>query len=252
MQRKQFVAYIMSGTQMVEQLKALDEVGVDYVEIGIPFSDPVADGPVIMKAGQAAIQAGMTAQKIMDQLKTMKHEIDTRYLLMTYYHTIETYGEAAFMAEAEAAGVEGLIIPDMPHEYLTQLKARYPHRRLKFISLIAMTAASERRQRIARAAEGFIYTITMNQITGQNGEFHPELKQNMKDIKACTDIPVMAGFGIRTPEHVKDIATVADGVIIGSEIVRRFQEEGIEATKAYLKSIREALDSMDSNPQIVE
>lgn len=249
MQKKQFVAYIMGGPDFIAQLKALDDVGADYVEIGIPFSDPVADGPIIMEAGQAAIRAGMTAQKIFDQLKAVKDELNTRYLLMTYYHTIETYGEAAFMAEAEAAGVEGLIIPDMPFEYIEQFKARYPERQLKLISLIAMTATPERRQRIAQAAEGFIYTITMNQITGQNGNFHPELKQNILDIKAHTSVPVMAGFGIRTPEHVKDITEVADGIIIGSEIVRRFNEEGIEATKTYLTTIRDALDSVSQAAQ---
>ncbi|PCF63886.1 tryptophan synthase subunit alpha [Staphylococcus intermedius] len=249
MHNKQFVAYIMGGPEFMDQLKALDDIGADYVEIGIPFSDPVADGPIIIEAGQAAIRAGMNAQKIFDQLKTVKGQLNTRYLLMTYYHTIETYGEAAFMAEAEAAGVEGLIIPDMPFEYIEQFKARYPERQLKFISLIAMTAQPERRQRIAQTAEGFIYTITMNQITGQNGNFHPELKQNILDIKAHSSVPVMAGFGIRTPEHVKDISEVADGVIIGSEIVRRFNEEGIEATKAYLTTIREALDSVSQTAQ---
>ncbi|MDQ7199626.1 tryptophan synthase subunit alpha [Staphylococcus pseudintermedius] len=249
MHAKQFVAYIMGGPEFIAQLKALDEVGADYVEIGIPFSDPVADGPIIMEAGQAAIRAGMTAQKIFDQLKTVNGQLNTRYLLMTYYHTIETYGEAAFMAEAEAAGVEGLIIPDMPFEYIEQLKARYPERQLKFISLIAMTAAPERRQRIAQSAEGFIYTITMNQITGQNGNFHPELKQNILDIKQHSDVPVMAGFGIRTPEHVQEIIEVADGVIIGSEIVRRFNEEGIEVTKQYLARVREALGKHRSTVQ---
>lgn len=112
-----------------------------------------------------------------------------------------------------------------------------------------MTTAPERRQRIAQSAEGFIYTITMNQITGQNGNFHPELKQNILDIKQHSDVPVMAGFGIRTPEHVQEIIEVADGVIIGSEIVRRFNEEGIEATKQYLATVREALGKHRSTAQ---
>ncbi|WP_281190920.1 tryptophan synthase subunit alpha [Staphylococcus schleiferi] len=243
MTTKQFVAYIMGGPQFIDELKALDEIGADYVEIGIPFSDPVADGPVIMEAGQAAIQAGMTAQKILNQLKAVQHELKTRTILMTYYHTIETYGEAAFIQDAEAAGVKGLIIPDLPFEYVQQLKARHPERQLQIISLIAMTAAASRRKRIAASAEGFIYTITMNKVTGQNGHFHPELKNNILDVKAQSKVPVFAGFGIRTPEHVREIIEVADGVIIGSEIVRRFKEEGIDATKAYLKTIKVALES---------
>lgn len=239
---KQLVTYIMGGMRFIDELRALDDVGVDYVEVGIPFSDPVADGPTIMQAGQEAIQDQMTTQKIFDALKSVKDDVKTRIVLMTYYHSIETYGEAAFIQTAEEAGVYGLIIPDMPHEYIVQLKEKYPKRQIKLISLIAMTANQERRETIARQAEGFIYTVTMNEVTGQNGTFHPELKAHIQDIKKIAKVPVFAGFGIRTPAHVQSITEVADGVVVGSEIVKRFKQEGIAQTKAYVQSLCDVLN----------
>lgn len=242
--RKQFVAYIIGDQNFIKNLKTLERAGVDFVEIGIPFSDPVADGPVIMAAGQRAIQQGMTAKRILDTLKAEQHDLKVNYLLMTYMHTIEAYGEADFMREAEAAGVYGLIIPDMPAEYIEAMKARYPEHQLKLISLIAMTADAPRVERIARQAEGFIYTVTMNQITGQNGEFHPELRGKLALIQQISDVPVFTGFGIRTAEQVQQLATFADGIIIGSEIVRRFESEPQDETENYLVGIRQALDNV--------
>ncbi|UXR78154.1 MULTISPECIES: tryptophan synthase subunit alpha [unclassified Staphylococcus] len=242
--RKQFVAYIMGDENFVENLKILEQAGADFVEIGIPFSDPVADGPVIMAAGQRAIQQGMTAQRILETLKAEQHHVRVRYLLMTYMHTIEAYGESDFMRDAEEAGVYGLIIPDMPAEYIVDMKSRYSKRKLKLISLIAMTANTERIEHIARQAEGFIYTVTMNQITGQNGEFHPELKEKLALIQQNSSVPVFTGFGIRTPEQVQQLATLADGIIIGSEIVRCFEMEGRKDTESYLSSIRQALNEI--------
>lgn len=239
---KQFVAYIMGDQHFIENLKTLERTGADFVEIGIPFSDPVADGPVIMAAGQRAIQQGMTAQRILEMLKAHQNELQVKYLLMTYMHTVEVYGEADFIRDAEAAGVYGLIIPDMPAEYISAMKERYPERKVKLISLIAMTANTERIESIARQAEGFIYTVTMNQITGKNGEFHPELREKLALIQQNSTVPVFTGFGIRTPEQVKQLSTVADGIIIGSEIVKRFDSEGQAEVEAYLTSIRQTLD----------
>lgn len=239
---KAFVAYIMGGTQFIDELKVLDDIGADYVEIGIPFSDPVADGPIIKAAGERAIQEGMTLKKVLNQLRAHRHEIKTNLILMTYAHMIETYGEAAFMEEIDMLGIYGVIIPDMPFEYTEQLKARYPERKVHLISLVAMTASEARMKAIAEKAEGFIYTVTMNQTTGQNGDFHPELKDNIKKLKAYTSIPIMAGFGIRDERQIKDIIRIADGVIIGSEIVKRFHETGQHQTKLYLKHIRHVLN----------
>ena len=123
------------------------------------------------------------------------------------------------------------------------LKQRHPQRKLHIISLIAMTTSEERIEQIAKQAEGFIYTVTMNATTGENGKFHPQLKSKIKQIKEISSVPVVAGFGIRTPDHVKDIIEASDGVVIGSEIVRRFSEDNHDTTTDYLNSIRQALDS---------
>ncbi|WP_198617164.1 tryptophan synthase subunit alpha [Staphylococcus canis] len=240
---KQFVTYIMGGQTMLDELRALDQAGVDYVEIGIPYSDPVADGPVIMEAGQSAIQSGRRTQDVFDDLKSVQGQLSTKVVLMTYAHSIETYGEEAFFKAAEDAGVYGLIIPDMPHEYIEQLKEKYPNRKLKFISLIAMTADPKRREHIAKHAEGFIYTVTMNEVTGKNGTFHPELLEHIEEIKRIASVPVLAGFGIRTADHVQNISQASDGVIIGSEIVRRFKEDGIPSTIEFIQTLQHALEN---------
>lgn len=240
---KLFIPYIMGNKGFIENVKTLSNSGADIIEIGVPFSDPVADGPVIMEAGSKAIAEGVNVQYILDELKAHKNQIKSDFVLMTYYNIINFYGEDAFFAACEDAGVYGLIIPDLPFELLEQLKSRHPERKLKIISLIAMTTSEERIQQIAQKAEGFIYTVTMNATTGENGKFHPELKSRIKQIKSIANVPVVAGFGIRTPNHVKDIIEASDGVVIGSEIVRRFAEDNRTTTSSYLATIRTALDS---------
>ncbi|MCD8919531.1 tryptophan synthase subunit alpha [Staphylococcus gallinarum] len=240
---KLFIPYIMGNKSFIENMKTLSAAGADIIEVGVPFSDPVADGPVIMDAGSKAIEEGVNIQYILDELKSHQAEIESDYVLMTYYNIINFYGEDAFFTACEDAGVYGLIIPDLPFELLEQLKERHPQRKLYIISLIAMTTSEERIEQIAKQAEGFIYTVTMNATTGENGKFHPQLKSKIKQIKEISSVPVVAGFGIRTPDHVKDIIEASDGVVIGSEIVRRFSEDNHDTTTDYLNSIRQALDS---------
>lgn len=240
---KLFIPYIMGNKRFIENMKTLSAAGADIIEVGVPFSDPVADGPVIMDAGSKAIAEGVNIQYILDELKANQADIDSEFVLMTYYNIINFYGEDAFIAACEDAGVYGLIIPDLPFELLEQLKTRHPQRKLHIISLIAMTTSEERIEQIAKQAEGFIYTVTMNATTGENGKFHPKLKSKIKQIKALSSVPVVAGFGIRTAEHVKDIIEASDGVVIGSEIVRRFDKDDCDTTKRYLNSIRHALDN---------
>ncbi|MCJ1656405.1 tryptophan synthase subunit alpha [Staphylococcus sp. NRL 16/872] len=239
---KLFIPYVMGNKDFIKNIKVLDENGADIIEIGVPFSDPVADGPVIMDAGNKAIKEGITIDFIFNELVSHQHEINCKYVLMTYYNIIVSYGEEAFFKECEKVGVYGVIIPDLPFELAEALKRRVSQYSVKIISLIAMTASEERIKMIAQHAEGFIYTVTMNATTGEDGTFHPELKEKLKRIKELTDIPVVAGFGIRTPEHVSNIIEVADGVVIGSEIVSRFENEHPFEMGKYLVSIKEALN----------
>ncbi|MDW8542119.1 tryptophan synthase subunit alpha [Staphylococcus sp. mip270_02] len=239
---KLFIPYVMGNKHFIENVKTLSNVGADIIEVGVPFSDPVADGPVIMDAGNKAIQEGVNIQFILDQLTKHRDEIQSDYVLMTYYNIINYYGESEFLQACERAGVYGLIIPDLPHELVQQFKERHPQRKTQIISLIAMTTSESRSNQIAKDAEGFIYTVTMNATTGENGKFHPELKDRIKKIKDKSEVPVVAGFGIRTPEHVKDITEASDGVVIGSEIVKRFENDSEKNMLNYLKSIRNALN----------
>ena len=215
---KLFIPYIMGNKSFIKNMKILDENGADIIEIGVPFSDPVADGPIIMEAGNRAIKQGVTINYIFNELSNNKDEINCKYVLMTYYNIIVSYGEEALK------NVKSRCLRRDYSGFALRINSKLKHKISKFdvkvISLISMTANDDRIKEIVKHAEGFIYTVTMNATTGKNGTFHPQLKDKLKHLKAHTDIPVVAGFGIRTKEHIKDLATVADGVVIGSEIVK--------------------------------
>ncbi|MCU5745561.1 tryptophan synthase subunit alpha [Staphylococcus sp. SQ8-PEA] len=239
---KLFIPYIMGNKNLMKNIQLLSDNGADIIEIGIPFSDPVADGPTIMEAGCKAIKEGVNADYLFTELKKHKNEISSKYVLMTYYNIIHHYGEKAFIKACEEAGVYGVIVPDLPFELIEQMKERNMKRNVKLISLISMTASEQRIKCIAEKAEGFVYTVTMNATTGENGKFHPDLKARIQAIKNYTTLPVVAGFGIRTPDHVRDISSVSDGVVIGSEIVRQLYDNGENEVIKYLKSIRDTLN----------
>lgn len=241
--KKLLIPYVMANGRLLENLYLLDRVGADFIEIGLPFSDPVADGETIVQAGQAAIKEGITAQTILSLLQEQQDKIKTPYLLMTYYQIIEHYGIEAFVKAATDANVYGLIIPDLPYELGMRFKERYlKGSQLKLISLIAMTTSNERVQAIAKQADGFIYTVTMNAITGDNSGFHRSLSDKVAMIKANTCVPVVCGFGIRSVDDVRQIASFSDGVVIGSELVKRLANEPVSKVENYLTSVRAALD----------
>ena len=241
---KLFIPYVMGNRQFLENVKLLDENGADIVEIGVPFSDPVADGPIIMRAGNEALKDYITIDYIFNQLDKHQNEINCKYVLMTYYNIILRYGEEAFFKKCEDVGIYGVIIPDLPFELTEQLKHQlHQNRSVKIISLIAMTADTNRIQNIVKHAEGFIYTVTMNATTGEDGTFHPKLKDKINMIKSYTSLPVVAGFGIRTIDHIKDLVDDVDGVVIGSEIVRRIDNDDLNQTIDHLREIRCTLDN---------
>lgn len=201
-------------------LQGLPAAGADVIEIGVPFTDPMADGPSIQKAGQRGLKAGATMPGMLDLVRELRAtETDTPIVLMGYYNPILSYGVARFCADAAAAGVDGLIIVDVPPEEADEVE---PHARangLDLIRLIAPTSDAARLPRILGATTGFIYYVSITGITGTRSADYGSLAPAIRQLKQHTDLPVAIGFGIRTPEQAAIAATVADGAVVGTALV---------------------------------
>ncbi|MCG6902263.1 MAG: tryptophan synthase subunit alpha [Rhodobacter sp.] len=222
--QKAFVAYVMAGdpdyATSLEIVKGLPAAGVDIIELGLPFTDPMADGPTIQLAGQRALEAGQTLQKTLAMAAEFRKSDDTTpIVLMGYYNPIYSRGVDRFLAEAKAAGIDGLIIVDLPPEEDEELCIPAQKAGLNFIRLATPTTDDKRLPKVLTNTSGFVYYVSITGITGaaaaEAGDVGPEVAR----IKAHTDLPVIVGFGIRTPETSKAIASVADGAVVGSAIV---------------------------------
>ncbi len=224
--KKAFVAYIMAGDPDydtgLEVMKGLPDAGVDIVELGLPFTDPMADGPTIQLAGQRALEGGQTLQKTLDYARTFREtDQSTPIVLMGYYNPIYSRGVDRFLAEAKEAGIDGLIIVDLPPEEDSELCLPAQAAGLNFIRLATPTTDDKRLPKVLQNTSGFVYYVSVTGITGaaaaQAGDVGPEVAR----IKSATDLPVIVGFGIKTPEASEAIAKVADGAVVGSAIVER-------------------------------
>ncbi len=222
--RKAFVAYMMAGdpdeARSMEILNGLPGAGVDVIELGVPFTDPMADGPTIQVAGQRALEAGMTLAKTLDMVRQFrKTDAVTPIVLMGYYNPIYNQGVEAFLAEAKDVGVDGLIVVDLPPEEDDELCIPAHAAGLNFIRLATPTTDNKRLPKVLTNTSGFVYYVSITGITGsaeaEAGDVAPEVAR----IKAATDLPVIVGFGIKTPEAAQSIASVADGCVVGSAIV---------------------------------
>jgi len=220
---KAFIPYIMAGDGGLETLKPtilrLQQLGVTAIEVGIPFTDPVADGPTIEKAGERALASGTTLRKVIETLTSFADEITVPLVAMTYLNPILAYGVEEFATDANLAGIRGLIIPDMPLEESPIVHSSLADAGIALVQLVSLTSTPERMERLTKASEGFIYAVTVNGITGARSSFANELEEHFKKIQSYTDTPVLAGFGISTPDHVKDFGSFCSGVIVGSKIV---------------------------------
>jgi tryptophan synthase alpha chain len=223
--KKAFVSYIMAGDPDLETslavMKGLPAAGVDVIELGIPFTDPMADGPTIQLAGQRALEGGQTLQKTLDMVAAFrKGDNRTPIVLMGYYNPIYSRGVDKFLADASAAGVDGLIVVDLPPEEDAELCLPAQAAGLNFIRLATPTTDAKRLPKVLQNTSGFVYYVSVTGITGaaaaQAGEVGPEVAR----IKQSTDLPVIVGFGINTPEAARTIAGVADGCVVGSAIVK--------------------------------
>ena len=241
--RKAFVAYVMAGDPdydtSLEIVRGLPGAGVDVIELGLPFTDPMADGPTIQLAGQRALEGGMTLQKTLDLARAFRAEDkDTPIVLMGYYNPIYSRGVDAFLADAKDAGIDGLIVVDLPPEEDDELCIPAQAAGLNFIRLATPTTDDKRLPRVLQNTSGFVYYVSITGITGaaeaEAGDVGPEVAR----IKAATDLPVIVGFGINTPEKSKAIASVADGAVVGSAIVGRIGKGDSAAdVLAFVKSL---------------
>ncbi|MEC1176941.1 tryptophan synthase subunit alpha [Metasolibacillus meyeri] len=231
-----FVPYIMAGDGGLETLKAtilrLQKIGVTAIEIGIPFTDPVADGPTIELAGQRALKNGTTLKSTLATLASFAEEVTIPLVAMTYLNPILACGAEKFAHDAKQAGIHGVIIPDMPLEERAIIYQALQQEQIALIQLISLTSPAERIKKLAAASEGFIYAVTVNGITGARSDFADELEKHFAKLKAASPIPVLAGFGISTPEHVKKFASFSDGVIVGSKIVDALANDDWETVEA--------------------
>lgn len=223
---KAFIAYIMAGDggldKLPYQIKTLEEAGVDLIEIGIPFSDPAADGPVIQRAGLRALEHDVSLRDILSKLAEIKDDINVPYVLMTYYNPVFHYGLAEFAKDSVSANVSGVIVPDVPLEEEPELKNALNLTDIAIIRLATLTTSDDRLESLLDGAEGFVYAVTVNGVTGGRDGYSDEVYENLKRIKNKSKVPVCAGFGINSVEAASALGEYCDGVIVGSNIVELF------------------------------
>jgi len=224
--RKAFVTYVMAGDPdfdtSLEIVRGLPAAGVDVIELGLPFTDPMADGATIQLAGQRALAGGMTLQKTLDLARSFRQEDDTiPIVLMGYYNPIYSRGADTFLEDAKAAGIDGLIVVDLPPEEDAELCIPAQQAGLNFIRLATPTTDDKRLPTVLQNTSGFVYYVSITGITGAASAVATDVGPEVARIKSATDLPIIVGFGIKTPEDAADIARVADGVVVGSAIVEK-------------------------------
>lgn len=234
-----FVPYIMAGAQGLDQLESeislLSEAGASAIELGIPFSDPVADGPVIQAAGLQALQKNVSLEKIIAQLKKIK--TTTPLILMTYFNPIFYFGLEKFIQELQETNVKGVIIPDLPFEHQGLLTPLLKDSDVALIPLVALTTPKERIVELVEAGEGFIYAVAVNGVTGTGREYQTSLDEHLAYIQSISDKPVLAGFSISSKEHVERFRQNCAGVIVGSKIVQLLSEGKTKEIELFVKSV---------------
>ena len=226
---KAFIPFITGGDPDIgtteKLLFAMSEAGADMIEIGVPFSDPIAEGPVIEAADERALKAGCTVEKLFELVALVRGKIHVPLLFMTYYNPVFAYGVPEFADRCAECGLDGLIVPDLPFEERDELLGPCTQRGLELISLISPTS-EDRIARIAANSGGFLYCVSSLGVTGERRELGGSARRMVEQAKRAADIPCAVGFGISTPEQARAVAEFADGAIVGSAIVRIAAEHG--------------------------
>lgn len=244
---KAFIAFVTAGDPDLETteklLKAIEKAGADLIEIGIPFSDPTAEGPVIQGANIRALKNGVTTDKIFDMVKRIRKDIKIPLVFMTYANVVFSYGTDKFLKTAADIGMDGLILPDVPYEEKGDFDQTCEKYGLDLISLVAPTS-HDRIKMIAKEAKGFVYCVSSLGVTGMRSNITTDIGAMVKLVKEATDIPAAIGFGISTPAQAKEMSKKADGVIVGSAIVNIISANGrnsAEPVYEYVKSMKDAI-----------
>jgi len=241
--KKAFVAYVMAGDPdydtSVQIVKGLPDAGVDIIELGLPFTDPMADGSTIQLAGGRALDGGMTLDQTLQIVRELRKENDTTpVVLMGYYNPIYSRGVETFLAQAKDAGIDGLIIVDLPPEEDDELCIPAQAAGLNFIRLATPTTDAKRLPKVLQNTSGFVYYVSVTGTTGAAAAQAADVAPEVARIKASTDLPVIVGFGVRTPQSAQDIAGVADGTVVGSAIVEKIGAgEPVADVLAFVKTL---------------
>jgi tryptophan synthase alpha chain len=244
------VAYIMAGDPSLEETRRLvveaEKRGADAIELGVPFSDPLADGPVIQRAGLRALASGTTLPRVLETVATLRTQVGLPIALMTYYNPVFVFGLRGFARTAVDAGVDGLIVPDLPYEESGPLRAEAEPAGLDLVQFVAPTSTPARVKAIARLSRGFIYLVSLTGITGERRELPRDLDAQIRTLRLVTTKPVCVGFGVSTPEHAAAAGKLADGVIVGSALVRLIERhagtpELIDQFGAFIESLKAPL-----------
>jgi tryptophan synthase alpha chain len=244
---KALITFLTAGDpdseSTVNYILEMEKAGADLIEIGIPFSDPTAEGPVIQNANIRALQGGMTTDGVFDIAKRVRERSQVPLAVMTYLNPVFHYGYDRFFAKCEEVGIAGIIIPDLPYEEREEVAVPAVAHHVALISMIAPTS-EERIAKIAASAQGFLYVVSDLGVTGQRREIHTNIAFMIEQIRKVSDIPCAIGFGISTPSQAAEMAAVADGCIVGSAIVQIIGEEGRNAGErlgAFIHSLKEGM-----------
>ena len=244
---KAFIGFVTAGDPDLETsekiMVKMAQAGCDLIEIGIPFSDPIAEGPVIQEANIRSLSQGTTTDKVFELTERVSKQVNIPLVYMTYLNVLFKYGYDRFLERAKSSGISGVIIPDMPFEEKEELQSVANNYGIDVISLIAPTSEN-RIKMIAAQAKGFIYEVSSLGVTGVRSEIKTDLSAIVNVVRQNTDIPCAIGFGISTPEQAKNMAAISDGAIVGSAIIKLLEQYGREAPEhigAYVKSMKDAL-----------
>lgn len=244
---KAFIAFVTGGDPDLDTtkkiIKEMEKAGADLIEIGIPFSDPIAEGPVIQEANERALANGCTTDKLFDALKDIKDEVSVPLVFLTYINPIYAYDVDQFLARCNECGIQGLIIPDLPYEEKDEIADECKNHDVDIISLIAPTS-HDRIKMIAKEATGFIYCVSSLGVTGVRSDINTDLGEMVKLVRETTDVPCAFRFSIATPEQAEYVAKYSDGAIVGSAIVKivaKYGKDCLPYINEYVKSMKEAV-----------